>query len=140
MKSLIYTSPFPAMSPKCILKSVEGATSYLYLFIPASVVPGCCLLALCYIGCNRAAAVALMAIAITCIGGMFCGFLSNHIDIAPNFAGTLMAITNTVATLPGIVVPIFVGYLTHSNVSYSNLNTYLDTITKPPFLPFYVCT
>ncbi|XP_063386948.1 sialin [Cydia fagiglandana] len=81
----------------------------------ASVVPAICLLAVCYIGCNRAAAVALMAIGVTCVGGMFCGFLSNHIDIAPNFAGTLMAITNTVATIPGIVVPIFVGEITKGN-------------------------
>lgn len=58
-----------------------------------------------------------MAIGITTIGGMFCGFLSNHIDIAPNYAGTLMAITNTSATLPGIIVPVFVGVMTHGNVS-----------------------
>lgn len=32
-------------------------------------------------------------------------------------AGTLVAVTNTVATIPGIVVPIFVGALTHDNVS-----------------------
>ncbi|XP_047031795.1 sialin [Helicoverpa zea] len=83
--------------------------------ICASLVPGGCLLAICYIGCSRAAAVALMAVAVTSIAGMFCGFLSNHIDISPNFAGTLMAITNTVATVPGIVVPIFVGYVTHGN-------------------------
>lgn len=83
----------------------------------ASVIPMCCLLALCYIGCHRSIAVALMAIGITSIGGMFCGFLSNHIDIAPNYAGTLMAITNTAATLPGITVPIFVGQITHGNVS-----------------------
>ncbi|KAJ2945477.1 hypothetical protein O0L34_g289 [Tuta absoluta] len=85
----------------------------------ASLVPGVCMLALCYVGCNRGAAVALMAIGVTCIGGMFCGFLSNHIDIAPNFAGTLMAITNTIATIPGIVVPIFVGVLTHGNQTIS---------------------
>ncbi|CAK1586760.1 unnamed protein product [Parnassius mnemosyne] len=85
----------------------------------ASAVPAVCLLALCYIGCNRGAAVALMAIGVTGIGGMFCGFLSNHIDIAPNFAGTLMALTNTVATIPGIVVPIFVGVLTHGNQTIS---------------------
>ena len=48
---------------------------------------------------------------------MFCGFLSNHIDIAPNFAGTLMALTNTAATVGGIFVPIFVGYVTKGNVS-----------------------
>uniref|UniRef100_A0A2H1WFG1 SFRICE_014234 n=1 Tax=Spodoptera frugiperda TaxID=7108 RepID=A0A2H1WFG1_SPOFR len=81
----------------------------------ASLVPAVCLLAICYIGCNRSAAVIIMATAVTSIGGMFCGFLSNHIDIAPNFAGTLMAMTNTVATIPGIVVPIFVGYITHGD-------------------------
>jgi hypothetical protein len=30
--------------------------------------------------------------------------------------GTLMGITNTVATIPGIVVPIIVGQLTNTNV------------------------
>lgn len=50
---------------------------------------------------------------------MFCGFLSNHIDIAPNYAGTLMAITNTAATIGGIFVPIFVGAVTHGNVRHS---------------------
>ncbi|KAI8439222.1 hypothetical protein MSG28_013063 [Choristoneura fumiferana] len=85
----------------------------------ASVVPAACLLAVSFIGCNRGAAVALMAVGVTCIGGMFCGFLSNHIDIAPNYAGTLMAITNTVATIPGIVVPIFVGVLTDGNKTIS---------------------
>lgn len=58
-----------------------------------------------------------MGIGITAIGGMFCGFLGNHIDLAPNFAGTLMALTNTAATLPGIIVPVFVGQITHGNVS-----------------------
>ncbi|XP_063700398.1 sialin [Culicoides brevitarsis] len=81
----------------------------------ASFVPMCCLFALCYIGCQRGLAVILMGVGITSIGGMFCGFLANHIDIAPNYAGTLMAITNTVATLPGITVPVFVGQITHGN-------------------------
>ncbi|CAH2233463.1 jg7902 [Pararge aegeria aegeria] len=85
----------------------------------ASAVPAVCLLGLCYVGCNRGLAVALTALGVTAIGGMFCGFLSNHIDIAPNFAGTLMAMTNTVATIPGIVVPIFVGVLTHGNQTIS---------------------
>jgi hypothetical protein len=29
------------------------------------------------------------------------GVFSNHSDLAPNFAGTLMAITNMMATIPG---------------------------------------
>lgn len=85
----------------------------------ASLVPMVCLLGLCYVGCHHSVAVGLMALGVTCIGGMFCGFLSNHIDIAPNFAGTLMALTNTAATLPGIIVPLFVGHLTHGNQTIS---------------------
>lgn len=72
----------------------------------ASAVPMVCLFALCYIGCQRTLAVIIMGLGmnfrgkrfaskcfhfiifikftgITSIGGMFCGFLSNHIDIAP---------------------------------------------------------
>ncbi|XP_024941551.1 putative inorganic phosphate cotransporter isoform X2 [Cephus cinctus] len=81
----------------------------------ASAVPAVCLLGVSYVGCNRALAVVLMTIGVTCIGGMYCGFLANHIDIGSNFAGTLVAITNTFGTIPGFVVPIFVGQLTHGN-------------------------
>uniref|UniRef100_A0A1B0FMP5 Major facilitator superfamily (MFS) profile domain-containing protein n=1 Tax=Glossina morsitans morsitans TaxID=37546 RepID=A0A1B0FMP5_GLOMM len=81
----------------------------------ASVIPMSCLLILCYIGCRHTWAVAIMTIGIISMGAMFSGFLSNHIDIAPNFAGTLVALTNTLATLPGIIVPIFVGFITKDN-------------------------
>lgn len=82
----------------------------------ASAVPLVCFVALCYVD-SQVAGVALMTIAITGIGGMFCGFLSNHIDIAPNYAGTLVAVTNTVATIPGITVPMFVSALTKEDDS-----------------------
>ncbi|XP_012287934.1 putative inorganic phosphate cotransporter [Orussus abietinus] len=81
----------------------------------SSVVPMICLIGVSYAGCNRVLAVVLMTIGVACIGGMYCGFLANHIDIAPNFAGTLVAITNSFATIPGFLVPIFVGKLTHGN-------------------------
>ncbi|EFN84324.1 Putative inorganic phosphate cotransporter [Harpegnathos saltator] len=81
----------------------------------ASLVPLLCLIGVSYVGCNRVLAVVLMTIAVACIGGMYCGFLANHIDIAPNFAGTLVAMTNCIATIPGFVVPIFVGKLTQGN-------------------------
>ncbi|XP_060521255.1 sialin isoform X2 [Cylas formicarius] len=77
----------------------------------ASIVPMVCFLLICYAGDNTTVAVVLMTVAVMSVGGMFCGFLSNHIDIAPNYAGTLVAVTNTVATIPGITVPIFVGEL-----------------------------
>ncbi|XP_017768986.1 PREDICTED: putative inorganic phosphate cotransporter [Nicrophorus vespilloides] len=86
----------------------------------ASVVPAFCFLLLSYIGCQKIVAVVLMTLAVTAVGGMFCGFLSNHIDIAPNYAGTLMALTNTAATIPGIIVPIFVGKLIQTDPSINS--------------------
>ncbi|MGE0624126.1 MAG: ACS family MFS transporter [Pseudomonadales bacterium] len=48
------------------------------------------------------------AIGILCLGKVFSaagvgGFNVNHMDIAPRHAGTLMGITNTAGTIPGIV-------------------------------------
>jgi len=83
--------------------------------IIASIPPGICLIAVTYVGCNTDLAVALLTIGTMFVGGMYSGFLANHIDIAPAFAGTLMGITNTFATLSGIIVPSFVGAITYGN-------------------------
>ncbi|XP_042207174.1 sialin-like isoform X2 [Homarus americanus] len=81
----------------------------------ASIPPAICLICVTFVGCNTDLAVALLTLGTMFVGGMYSGFLSNHIDIAPPFAGTLMGISNTFATLPGIIVPSFVGYMTHGN-------------------------
>ncbi|XP_076063253.1 sialin-like isoform X2 [Oratosquilla oratoria] len=81
----------------------------------AALLPALCLVLVTYVGCNTDLAVVLLTIGTMFYGAMYSGFLSNHIDIAPSFAGTLMGISNTVATIPGIVVPSFVGYMTHGN-------------------------
>jgi ACS family sodium-dependent inorganic phosphate cotransporter len=39
------------------------------------------------------------------------GFLPNHLDIAPQYAGLLLSITNTVGTLLGIIGVYSTGYL-----------------------------
>jgi ACS family sodium-dependent inorganic phosphate cotransporter len=39
------------------------------------------------------------------------GYASSHLDICPEYAGILLGITNTAATVPGIVAPILVGNL-----------------------------
>lgn len=37
----------------------------------------------------------------------------NHIDIAPNFAGTLMGLTNGAANIMSIIAPLLVGFIVH---------------------------
>ena len=52
------------------------------------------------------------------IGGLaYSGFFVNHLDIAPPYAGILMGISNTVATLPGILSPLLTGFIVVNQVS-----------------------
>jgi MFS transporter, ACS family, solute carrier family 17 (sodium-dependent inorganic phosphate cotransporter), other len=39
------------------------------------------------------------------------GFLVNHLDIGPRYAGVLMGLTNTIGTLPGILAPAITGFI-----------------------------
>lgn len=56
------------------------------------------------------------AIGLLCLGKLFGaagigGHSVNHMDIGPKYAGTLLGITNTFATLPGIVAVYVTGYI-----------------------------
>lgn len=46
------------------------------------------------------------------------GFAVNHLDIAPQYASILMGISNTFATIPGIVSPLLTGYIVVTPVRY----------------------
>jgi len=48
-------------------------------------------------------AVALVSISMGLLACNSAGHLSNHVDVAPNHSGTTFAISNTIATIPGIL-------------------------------------
>lgn len=49
------------------------------------------------------------------------GYLANPLDIAPQFASIIVGISNTFATLPGLISPVLTGYIVLTPVSVSNL-------------------
>nr|CAG4648619.1 EOG090X04X8 [Polyphemus pediculus] len=106
----------------------------------ASLLPALCFVGVSFAGCDRNFAVALMTLGTMFMAGMYCGFLSNHIDIASNYAGTLMAITNTFATIPGFIVPVFVGELTHGNQSLDRWQIIFFTTAAIMLVEFLVFT
>ena len=68
-------------------------------------------------GCSQVvAAVTLVTIAIGFLGLNSAGFLVNHLDVSPAYAGILQGITNTFATVPGFLGPTVVGILTENKV------------------------
>ncbi|CAH2007498.1 unnamed protein product [Acanthoscelides obtectus] len=52
---------------------------------------------------NLALALILVSISMGLSASNSAGHLSNHVDVAPNYAGTTFAISNTIATIPGIL-------------------------------------
>ncbi|KAB0797493.1 hypothetical protein PPYR_08486 [Photinus pyralis] len=52
-----------------------------------------------------------LSLAVGLGGFAWAGFGVNHLDIAPQHASVLMGLSNTFATIPGIVSPIITGYI-----------------------------
>ncbi|XP_064172036.1 sialin-like isoform X2 [Anguilla rostrata] len=77
--------------------------------------PAVFLVAAGYTGCDYVMAVSFLTVS-SALGGLSSsGFGISHLDIAPSYAGILLGISNTFATVPGMVGPIIGRALTHSN-------------------------
>lgn len=80
--------------------------------------PACALIALGYVSKGHTElAIGLLTLAVGINAATYLGFQVNHIDLAPNYAGTLMGITNCAANIMSIIAPLFVGFIVTDNVS-----------------------
>lgn len=61
-------------------------------------------------------ALLLLTAALSLNSGVYTGFFTNHMDLAPNFAGTLLGITNSVSNITSILGPLLVGFIVTDNV------------------------
>ncbi len=87
--------------------------------------PAASLFALTFVGCHVEAVVLLLCVTVGVNGFNYSGFSSNHIDIASNYSGTLMGITNTLGNLMGFLAPMVVSAIVEGHVScqYESLST-----------------
>lgn len=91
------------ISDWCINKKYIGITWSRKLYTTLSFTfPGLFLVAASFSGCNRTVAVAMFTIAMVFMGAYYSGMKVNALDLSPNFAGTLMGITNGISALTGI--------------------------------------
>ncbi|XP_033732524.1 sialin-like [Pecten maximus] len=78
-------------------------------------VPAVFLIAVGYMDCfHQIEAVALLTLSLAFCGFQFASFFVNHADIAPKYAGTIFGITNTGASVPGILAPYVVSSITQN--------------------------
>lgn len=88
-----------------------------YILCTGSIPPAIFLIVIMYIGCNRVIVTILLVLSIIICGAIFVGHLCNQNDLAPNYAGILMGITNTPGTISAFVLPALVGALMEGGVS-----------------------
>jgi len=68
-------------------------------------IPAVFLLLCGYFGSTTLWAIIFLSVSVGTVGFAVAGFTINHLDVAPKYAGILMGISNTVATIPGFVGP-----------------------------------
>ncbi|KAL0275646.1 UNVERIFIED_CONTAM: hypothetical protein PYX00_003443 [Menopon gallinae] len=84
----------------------------------AELTPGLLMLVQVYLGHDRVASIAIFTLALTINGAVTAGYLSNGLDIAPNFSGTIFGLANTLSSLGGFLSTLMVGTLTKDNQTY----------------------
>lgn len=99
--------------------------------ITGAILDGTFLIIAAYISCEAWLAGLFFMISIGSQGMFVASSVIIAMDLSPNFAGSITALTNCVASMAGFVVPVVVGYLT-PNVSQ------IELITLFKFPSFYM--
>ncbi|KAI7805384.1 sialin [Triplophysa rosa] len=99
---------------RCLIRTVIVRKAFTLVGMMG---PAVFLVAAGYTNCDYFLAIAFLTIS-SSLGGMSAsGFNINHLDIAPSYAGILLGITNSFATIPGMVGPVIAGFLTKSSTN-----------------------
>ncbi|GFW53281.1 putative sialin, partial [Trichonephila clavipes] len=70
--------------------------------------PAICLLGVTVSGCRPELIVALLSMALALNGFIYSGFNITHVDMSPEYAGTIFGITNAISNVCGIIGPMIV--------------------------------
>ncbi|XP_049940928.1 putative inorganic phosphate cotransporter [Schistocerca serialis cubense] len=109
---LLFGIVFSTVGDWILADPLRNKTLVRKLFvIPSHLIPAVLMAALGYVGTNEAFAVALLSLSLGFNGAAAVTNLANHHDLAPNFAGSLYGIMNTIGSCTGFVFPAVVGYI-----------------------------
>lgn len=95
--------------------------------VSAHIIPGLFLIALCFVGFDLHACIAIITLSLGFNGAATVTSLQNSQDLAPNFAGSLYAIINFVGTSSGFIAPLLLAHFTGENVRESISNVIKST-------------
>lgn len=98
-------------------------------------IPMISLIALGYVGQgHETLAVVLLTLTVGISAATYLGFQVNHIDLSPNYAGTLMGITNGSANVMSALAPLAVGMVVKDKVSFEILQEKLNILENIKYI------
>ncbi|CAH2234526.1 jg1666 [Pararge aegeria aegeria] len=77
----------------------------------AAFMPAFGLLGIAWAGCDRIAVMVLLSVTSAFGGAAYAGNQMNHIDLSPQFAGTMYGITNAASNICGFMAPYVIGLI-----------------------------
>lgn len=84
----------------------------LFCFRSGAVFPAIFIMAASYAGYDKVPVIIWFTFTVAFLGNFYPGLKVNALDLTPNYAGSLMALTNGIGGFTGIAVPPFVGRMT----------------------------
>lgn len=92
---------------------LQIVAKYYHGCISGTVCPAALLVALGFIDCRQVvAAITIDILGIASMGFQYSGFLVNHLDIYPKYAGVAIALCNSVGAVAELVAPLLVDAIT----------------------------
>lgn len=85
---------------------------FFLISISAAVFPAIFIVAASYADCDKVLVVTLFTIAMGFMGTFYPGMKVNPLDLSPNYAGSIMAVTNGIGAITGVIAPYVVGVMT----------------------------
>nr|CAD7589749.1 unnamed protein product [Timema genevievae] len=107
----------------------------------AMVGPALCMITITLVGCDSTTIIVLLILCLMFSGAIFGGGLINNIDLSPNFAGTINAISTMLISIFSILGPSMTGALTNGNQTrsaWSKVFYMTAAISGIPYIIFFL--
>nr|CAD7259108.1 unnamed protein product [Timema shepardi] len=104
----------------------------------AMIGPALCMISITLVGCDSTPIIVLLILTMVLCGGLFGGSFINNIDLSPNFAGTLSAISATLINILAILGPTMTGVITNGNQTISAWRIVFYVSATMGALPYFV--
>ncbi|KAF5282674.1 hypothetical protein FQA39_LY17534 [Lamprigera yunnana] len=135
--SYIASVLFCYIADKLVCHQILSLTNVRKLFTALSqVVPGIFCIIIGYLGCDVIAILICWFIAVTLITAAYAGAMANIVDIAPNFAGPVLAFAQTIHMSASFLSPLAAGHLIQDGYTLSAWRTVFNVSAGVAFVTY----